>query len=81
MVRPNHLEAAVKILEFVSEEGEDEVRMAAIFAAEQLRIVSKPPGATKYFSLLMGNTVIREKTSPKVYELLYDSAMFRLHNR
>lgn len=79
----DHLEAAAKILDaLIEQRTEDEVRLVATFAAEQLRLVSKPPHGRRYSSFLLGNAVIWDRTSPMLYEMMYNCAIFCLpHSR
>lgn len=75
----DHLEQAATILEELLDLGsEDDVRLFATFAAEQLRLFSQPLKHRRYSSLLMGNAVIWDRTSPKMYEMLRNCPFFCL---
>ena len=48
------------------------------FAAEQLRLVTKQSNGRRYSSNLLGNAVVWERSSPKLYDQLQRSALFCL---
>lgn len=75
----DQLEAAATILDTLTQQRvEDEVRLVATFAAEQLRLVSRSRRSRRYSPFLLGNAVIWNRTSPKLYQAMHNSALFCL---
>ena len=79
----DYLETAAKILDASkAQTDEDAIRLVATFAAEQLRLVAKPPNTRRYSPFLLGNAIIWDRTNPKLYEIMCNSALFCLpHSR
>ena len=75
----DRLEAAARLLEPLIDDGvEDDVRLVATFTAEQLRLVAKPPRCRRYSQFLLGNAVMWDRTSPKLYQMMQQSGLFCL---
>ena len=77
------LSAAV-LLNWVIEEGEagrKETVLKCQFTAEQLRLVSSPPHCRRYSAMLMSAAIVWERTSPKLYDDMYNSGLLVLPNR
>lgn len=76
--------SAAEILDRVIEKREDGSEESAVkcqFAAEQLRLVSSPPHCRRYSAMLMSAAMVWERTSPKLYDDLYNSGLLVLPNR
>lgn len=78
----DYLQAAADILDVISEEENRNVGLVASFCAEQLRLVSKNPNSRRYSSSLIGNAIVWDRTSPQLYDMIYNSGMLCLpHSR
>ena len=80
----NLILSAAILLDRIIEEGEDsreETASKCQFTAEQLRLVSSPRHCRRYSAMLMSAAMVWERTSPKLYDEMYNSGFFIPPNR
>ncbi|KAF0314767.1 Transposable element P transposase [Amphibalanus amphitrite] len=75
----DHLEVAAQLLDAVAgSSAEEKMCQVAAFASEQLRLAVKPSRKRRYSSSILSNAIAWDRTSPKLYRMMQESAMFCL---
>ncbi|XP_043208122.1 uncharacterized protein LOC122373815 [Amphibalanus amphitrite] len=69
------LSAATTLLDTIAESSDGDVCPVVSFCAEQLRLVAKPANNRRCSQELLGNAVIWERMSPKLYSTLQQSPL------